>query len=386
MISKVSVIVPIYGTEQYLDNCIQSILSQTMQDFELICVDDASLDNSAILVEKYLKTDNRVSLIKHKENKGLGGARNSGIYAANSEYIICVDSDDTIKKNMLEELIKASKENYFDVVCCGFDEVNTKGKKLHTHTFPNNDFKNSNNNVDVFTIVNTSFCNKLWRLSLITNNEIRFPEKLYFEDVSTTPRVLINAKTIRIIDKSLYNYYRREGTITSTFTSKHREDLFKAYQIVHEYLLKNNLLEFYRNSFLDYVDNSLRFHAQSVVGSELKKSEKIEYLQVLLKHKAIFLDVSLSSYPNTESELLFMISSIRPEQLNMSLHGSLANVEEKPLRLNFLQRSACGLLAILYDPFISPTHSKKLKSYPEFFFKDSKSKFTQIIGKILQIK
>ncbi|MGK0272713.1 MAG: hypothetical protein ACI88H_003386, partial [Cocleimonas sp.] len=267
-----------------------------------------------------------------------------------------------------------------------FDEVNTKGKKLHTHTFPNNDFINSNNNVDIFTIVNTSFCNKLWRLSLITNNEICFPEKLYFEDVSTTPRVLINAKTIRIIDKSLYNYYRREGTITSTFTSKHRADLFKAYQIVHDYLLKNNLLEFYRNSFLDYVDNSLRFHAQSVVGSELKKFEKIEYLQLLLKHKAIFLDVSLSSCPNTESELLFMISSIRPEQLNMSLYGSLANAEEKPLRLNFLQRSACGLLAILYNPFMSPTHSKKLKSYPEFFFKDSKSKFTQIIGKILQIK
>jgi len=381
MSPKVSVIVPIYNTAQYLDNCITSILSQTFPEFEIICIDDASPDDSYEILRKIIENDKRVSLIRHKTNKGLGGARNSGIKKARGEYILCVDSDDTIKKNMLEYLYSASEEGYYDVICCGFDEVNERGAKLHSHSFSNIEYKDAKN-VDVFTVVNTSFCNKLWRRELLTKNHLLFPENLYFEDVSTTPRVLLNASSIKVIDKSLYNYYKREGTITTTFTEKHITDLFKAYDIVSVYLESRDLKNRYLKSFHDFVDNSLRFHAQSVDGSDMTESEITHYLTKLLVSKVEFLGINTSIVNLNKKDLLFHIGSLRVDNFD----GFSERKNNSGGQLNLLQRLACRLIAVMYKPFISQSHYKKLKSYPEYFFKDSNSLFTRSIAAILQLK
>lgn len=95
----ISVIVPIYNVQNYIAECLESIISQTYRDLEIICVDDCGLDNSISIVKKYMKKDDRIKLVHHEENQGLGGARNTGISVANGEYIYFMDSDDKIERD-----------------------------------------------------------------------------------------------------------------------------------------------------------------------------------------------------------------------------------------------------------------------------------------------
>jgi glycosyltransferase involved in cell wall biosynthesis len=128
---RFSVIVPVYGVEKYLDECVLSILSQTYTDFELILVDDKSPDNCPAMCDGYAKMDSRVRVVHKIVNEGLGFARNSGMEIAQGDYIVFVDSDDTIASNMLERYSNAVKDAP-DVVACGLTQCreNKKGKTV----------------------------------------------------------------------------------------------------------------------------------------------------------------------------------------------------------------------------------------------------------------
>lgn len=102
----ISVILPIYHVEEYIKQCVYSLINQTYKDIEIICINDCGLDNSITLVKELQKKDSRIRLINHDENRGLGGARNTGIKAARGEYITFIDSDDYCDKTMLEKLYK----------------------------------------------------------------------------------------------------------------------------------------------------------------------------------------------------------------------------------------------------------------------------------------
>ena len=352
---KISVIVPIYNTEKYLEKCLDSLVNQSMKDIEIICVDDSSPDNSLRIIEKFSREDPRIKVIKHEKNLGLGGARNSGILAAKSEYIASVDSDDTINENMLEELWEATEEGVKDIICCGYNELSEGGKLLHQRNFEQADISSSDSSIDFFNTFNPSFCNKLWRRSLFVENSIFFPENRYFEDTATTPRVLMKAKRIKIIDKSLYNYYQRDQSITSTFTDQHISDLFHAYDIVLESLIENKLLNHYKTSLVEYIESGFRFHYQGAASANMPQNEIDQYLELLLKNKLFFLENKLSYFG------------------------------EKKHYLTVFQKQGSKLFEILFGVFVSPTHLKKLKHHPEYFFRDSKNKFTRFIGRLLRI-
>ena len=112
---KVSVIVPVYNVEKYLKDCLDSVVNQTLEDIEIICVNDGSTDNSLAILEEYAEKDSRIKIIT-QENKGLGGARNTGLYHANGEYISFIDSDDWIELNTFEELYNMSKNLDLDML------------------------------------------------------------------------------------------------------------------------------------------------------------------------------------------------------------------------------------------------------------------------------
>ena len=358
----ISLVIPIYKTEHLLDDCINSIRQQSFKNFEIICVDDCSPDDSYRIIEKHISEDSRIKLIRHEKNKGLGGARNTGILAAKSEYIASVDSDDTIKEGMLEALWNASNHGQKDIVCCGYDELNEDGKTLHSRNFSQADILNSENNrIDIFDLLNPSFWNKLWRRSLFIDNNILFPENVFFEDAATTPRVLLHAKTIKIIDKSYYNYYQREQSITSTFSGKHITDLFKAYDMVLASLIKNNVLDYYKDDFVKYIESGVRFHSQGIASSSMPQDKIDHYLQNLSETKALFLE----------------------KKLGVNDVDSVNRVKEKSL--STFQKLGSKIFALLFGVFISPTHLKKLNHHPAFFFNDSKSKFTRFIGRLLRI-
>ena len=132
--SQISIIVPVYNVEKYLSRCIDSILNQTFDDFELILIDDGSPDHSGAICDDYAKKDNRI-LVIHKENGGLSDARNAGINIASGEYIMFVDSDDYISKDMCEILYQRIIKDKSDMALCSVRGVNEEGEEIEKGTF-----------------------------------------------------------------------------------------------------------------------------------------------------------------------------------------------------------------------------------------------------------
>ncbi len=287
---KISVIIPIYDVEKYLDKCLNSVRSQTLTSIEIICVDDCSPDNSYKIVEKHAAEDPRINFIRHEKNLGLGGARNTAIRIAKSDYIASVDSDDYIESNMLELLWEATEAGRIDVVGCGFDKVDEAGRQLSLHDFPPRTIVNEHNNINIFSIVNPAFWNKLWRRSLYIDNDIFFPNYVYFEDMATTPRILSKSKSIKIIEPCLYHYLVRDDSITNTFSSKHMLDYFKVFEILLRFLQEEELIGRYADEFKGYVNLGARFHSHKVVESTMEKSESLQYLKHFLMLKIAFFE------------------------------------------------------------------------------------------------
>lgn len=136
----ISIIVPVYNVEKYLNRCLDSILNQTFTDFELILVDDGSTDNSGIICDEYKTKDNRIKVI-HKENGGLSSARNAGLDIARGRYIGFVDSDDFISKDMYQILYNEAEKNKADMIMCEFKKVDKNYEAINNNLYKKSDIK-----------------------------------------------------------------------------------------------------------------------------------------------------------------------------------------------------------------------------------------------------
>ena len=308
--TRISVIVPVYNCEPLIAKCLESVLAQTFKNIEIICVDDCTSDNSVAIVDAYQQKDPRIRIIRHEHNLGLGGVRNTGMKAATADFIASVDSDDTMKPNMLETLWTASENGFYDIVSCGFDRVDSAGKVLSTQRTADKVLTN-NGDLDIFNTMNPAYWNKLWRKSLFTENEIWFPNHLYYQDAATTPRVLTKARHIRLINASLYNYLVRPGSISTTASPKHTTDYFKVYDVVLSFLEKEGVAEVHFDGFLRYIDNTILYHANFGAQTGLREEERTQYLRHLLAFKIGYLEnYRLVSHKN-EAELLRLLESAR---------------------------------------------------------------------------
>ncbi len=307
----ISVIVPIYDVEKYIDSCLHSIRKQTLKNIEIICVDDCSPDNSSTIIEKHQEEDSRISLIYHASNTGLGGARNTGICMAKADFITGVDSDDTIKPDMLEKLWKASENGKYDIVCCGFDTVDEAGKIKGSHSLSARSINRHDESINVFTALNPAFWNKLWKRSLFIDHDIFFPEQEYYEDMSTTPRLVSRATQVKIIKDTLYNYLVRQGSITTSYSEKHILDYFKGFDVLLSHLNKVNAPEYQYGQLISYIDRHIAAHANSLLNTNLRNNEtKLSfYLKDLILLKISFVE-SYSLFINKSAhELLNLINN-----------------------------------------------------------------------------
>ena len=224
----VSIIVPIYNVEQYLGKCIESLIGQTYGDIEILLVNDGSPDESDKVMEEYAARDRRISCL-YKENGGLSDARNYGIDHANGEYLMFVDSDDYIALDTIELLVASIKEKDSEIAVCDMEyvyddhEVYTSGGDFEVLSF-------SDNHEVVF--INNSACNKLFRKSLF--DDIRFPKGMWYEDLACIPIVLSKAKRVSKVNKALYFYVQRGGSIAHTINEK-IFDIYKAIDIIGNY-------------------------------------------------------------------------------------------------------------------------------------------------------
>lgn len=225
--AKISIIIPIYNVEQYVEQCIKSVITQSMKDIEIICVNDCGQDNSMRIVERYAAKDNRIKILHHKNNKGLGPARNTGLKYASGEYVMFLDSDDWLEKDACEIAYKQISQNNNDFTFFGiytfYEE--TKEKVINNDrllAFMGNIW-NKNITINDLSKPFMSYCEcwyKIYNLKFIKNFKITFTDsKCYFEDQPFYFKVLLYSNNFSVIDKPLYNYRIREKSISQSVES-----------------------------------------------------------------------------------------------------------------------------------------------------------------------
>ncbi|MBR5094228.1 MAG: glycosyltransferase [Oscillospiraceae bacterium] len=231
--TKLSIIIPIYGVEDYLAACLESVLLPAQEDYEIVCVDDGSPDRSGEIADEYARRyPERIRTI-HQANRGLGGARYTGIEAARGEYLLFLDSDDTLSPGALEEMLQALDRDadilFFDYVC-----VDESGRVLSYQTGCSRQGPFSLAVCPQLVFELPSACNKLWRRSLFTEGGVRFPEKLWFEDLATSPRLYLRARQAEAVPRPWLRYLQRSGSITRAKDPSRNAEIVTALDLVLE--------------------------------------------------------------------------------------------------------------------------------------------------------
>ena len=220
----ISVIVPVYRVEEYLERCVKSILSQTYKILEVILVDDGSPDQCPAICDACAEKDVRVKVI-HQENKGLSGARNAGIDAASGEYLAFVDSDDYVSPHFIEELYQLLQDTDCAIGQCRFSYVKGDGL-VEEGDSAFCIYRGESLMEQLYGPEEKATCfvvawNKLYRAELFKETGIRYPEGRIHEDEATTYRLFHEAKKLAFLDRALYGYYTENGgSITSVFSAK----------------------------------------------------------------------------------------------------------------------------------------------------------------------
>lgn len=234
----ISIIVPVYRVEPYLEKCLESLRSQTYRNLEIILVDDGSPDNCGAICDRYAREDSRFRVF-HTENGGLSAARNVGLRAASGDYIGFVDSDDWTEPEMYEKLHNAIIQTGADVSCCCFYtvfpqeviEMKTLGLRLL-------DAEDALRELIEGACIRTGVWSKLYRRELW--EDVSFPEGRIFEDVLTTYRIFRKMEKLAAIPEHLYYYRRREDSICGTYSVSVRVQMTRAYMERADDLLRSN--------------------------------------------------------------------------------------------------------------------------------------------------
>ena len=262
--TKISIIIPVYNGEKYIEKCLDSIKNQTFKDYEVLIINDGSKDNTKNLIEKYLN-DKRFKLF-NRTNHGIGVSRNFGLDESSGEYICFIDSDDYVDKKYLEKLYnKISKEN-LDIVVCNYIELNEESnieKKVKIKAFDNTTI---DKNPELLLSINKSPWNKIYRKSILEN--IKFPTDLKYEDTEFLCKALYNSK-IGYVDEYLNYYVIHTNSETTTMDKR----VFDILNII------DNIRKFYENSndyIKEYIDKmSLQILTTYTIQQRYQKDKKL---------------------------------------------------------------------------------------------------------------
>lgn len=206
----ISIIVPVYNGEKYIENCLLSIKKQTMTEFECICIDDGSVDESKKIIKNFIKNDNRFYYF-YQKNSGPSSARNNGIEKASGKYILFVDCDDTISPYYLEKLFLAIEQNKTDICCCGYTCIEEKQNYTHNDYPVMKNPKREDFIKMLFRGTGGTVCSKLFQLEIIRKNNIQFNENFSLcEDQLFALEFYCACKSYLSIE--CYDYYYNKST------------------------------------------------------------------------------------------------------------------------------------------------------------------------------
>ena len=230
---KVSVIVPVYNVESYLEKCLQSLVQQSLQEIEIIAVNDGSTDASQSILEQFQTQFPTKIKVFQKENGGLSDARNYGIDRASGEFLAFVDSDDYVSENMMEEMYSLAIKHNAEMVICNLQKVDGQGNVTQKLTqLPNMPEKiDLASHFSVFSDISYFACNKMFKKTLFDGK--RFVKGMHFEDIELIPQLLLQCKTVAKTDAFHYQYFERANSISKTHTEKGL-DILKAIENVEK--------------------------------------------------------------------------------------------------------------------------------------------------------
>ena len=269
MSSLISVIVPVYYVEQYIEKCIESLINQTYKNIEIILVDDGSPDNCPSICDEYAEKDNRIKVI-HKENGGLSDARNAGMQVATGDYISYIDSDDWVEPQMFEKMLNRLIEDNSDVVSCGVKWVEENGTLIRNVSAGSNTVLNRKESLKELLndgLIKQHVWNKLYKTDIIRN--ISFEKGKYHEDVFWSYQVFGIAEKVSIMTDSFYCYVQRPNSIMSVGYSDKRLDALDA-MLQRCYYMKKNFPELYDLSLYTYL-GSCMYHMQLAINANCDK-------------------------------------------------------------------------------------------------------------------
>lgn len=243
---KTSVVVPVYNVQDYLENCVRSILNQTEKDLEILLIDDGSTDGSSALCDRLAAGDPRVRAV-HQENRGLGGARNTGIDAAAGDWLMFVDSDDTLEPRAIEACLKAAEEAGAGIAVGAFRTVDPAGRELAVfrEELPLGE-RLALENCPELLFMTPSACAKLYRAGLFKDSGLRYPPRVWYEDIRTTLKLLPGAGGVAATDYICYNYLQRPGSIMNNMQLARNREIIDAFDDLLGWFQKEGLFERYR--------------------------------------------------------------------------------------------------------------------------------------------
>ena len=315
---KVSVIVPIYNVEKYLEKCINSLLSQTLEDIQIILVNDGSRDNSGNIAREYEKNNKNRIIYVEKENGGLSDARNYGLKYATGDFIAFLDSDDYIEKNAYEEMYNKAIEENADYVECDF-----------IWEFPNKirvdkqyPYKNKK---EMLSFVRVVAWNKLIKRQLITDNNLEFSKGLRYEDVEFTYKLIPFVNKFAYVDKPFIHYVQREGSIANVQNERTAE-IFTVLDNVIEFYKKNNIYEEYRDE-LEYN------YARYLLCSSLKRMCKIKDKTIREKLLTESWERLNLNFPNWKENVILKTVNIGKNKYMRTVNKSTYKIYSKILEI-----------------------------------------------------
>ena len=218
---QLSVIVPVYNVERYIEKCVLSVIQNGYSDdlYEIVIVDDESPDNSLAIIDKFKQSRNNIKVIS-QENRGLGGARNTGIRNASGKYLLFLDADDWYLPSTVEKLIQVADKEQLEILEFGAQGIFPGGEIMYTKSM-NSEIMNGVDYYQKYRYLDSA-CNKLYNREFLINNDLFFLEKLYIEDYEFNTRALFKAKTMKAIDLITAQFLQSPDSITrNTDHSKH---------------------------------------------------------------------------------------------------------------------------------------------------------------------
>ena len=311
---KLSIIVPVYGVEKYIDKCLNSLVKQSLKEIEIIVVNDGTKDNSQKIIDKYVKKypDKIKSYIK--ENGGQGSARNYGLKKASGEYIGYVDSDDFVEKDMYKKLYNKAKENNYDIVVCGNYNVSEDYQNKNIDAFINN----YNTDLENIFFGKMAVWNKIYKRDILIKNKLEFKEKVWYEDLAFTLKAIMNSNTFAFIDEPLYDYLIREGSTMNNSNVQRNLEILDAFNDILSYIQHNKKEEYFSKIEFLAIDHIYISAIVRVLKAEADDKVKRETINKLLDYmNKKFPNYKNNKYINTLSKNRKIIYKL----INIKMYG-----------------------------------------------------------------